>query len=151
MNKKIIIIIVIILLVVGGAGSYLILGRSSSGKESLPPQIQQEVIPTIPPSELGLTLSARSDNKALILEMTKLKDISAVDYELSYTSKGNISRGAIGHIDIKPTDTGIKRAIVLGTCSDVCHYDEEVSNIKLILKITKTDGKAYQAEQGFEL
>ena len=41
--------------------------------------------------------------------------------------------------------------IVLGTCSDVCHYDEEVSNIKLILKVTKIDGTIARVEETLEL
>lgn len=151
MNKKILIPVIIVIVLIIGGGAYFVAGRTT-GKELKEPQAQQEiVIPTIAPSDLGLSLSSRADKKAIILEIDKIQDISVIDYELSYTSKGNIPRGAIGHVEIKPTDTKIKKEIVLGTCSDVCHYDEGVSNIKLILKITKNDGKVYQTEQSFEL
>jgi len=36
--------------------------------------------------------------------------------------------------------------MIFGTCSDVCHYDSGVTDIDLIVKITKTDGKIYQVE-----
>ena len=61
------------------------------------------------------------------------------------------ARGAIGNIEVKSKDKLIKKEIVLGTCSDVCHYDLEVSDIKLILKVTKTDGKVYQSQKTLEL
>ncbi len=38
--------------------------------------------------------------------------------------------------------------MIFGTCSDVCHYDKDVTDVKLIVKVTKMDGKVYQAETG---
>ena len=50
-------------------------------------------------------------------------------------------------LDGKPYSHEVK----FGTCSDVCHYDKGVNNIKIILKIVRTDGKLYQSEKTLEL
>ena len=86
-----------------------------------------------------------SDGKRIIMEITETEDLTSIEYQLSYTSKGDIPRGVIGTAEVKGST--IRKEIILGTCSDVCHYDQDVSDIKLILKITKTDGKIYQVEK----
>lgn len=103
----------------------------------------------IAPEDLGITLTAGPGNKSVVLGVTKTSDITSLDYELSYMATVNgeeVSRGAIGHIDIKKKDQVVKQDITLGTCSDTCHYDTGVSEIKLTLKINKSDGKTYQAD-----
>ncbi|PIZ98072.1 MAG: hypothetical protein COX78_03885, partial [Candidatus Levybacteria bacterium CG_4_10_14_0_2_um_filter_35_8] len=60
-------------------------------------------------------------------------------------------RGAIGHVDIKEPGQSVNQEIVLGTCSDVCHYDQDVKSVKLVVKVTKTDGKVFQAEEKLDL
>lgn len=139
----------VIVLVVGG-----ILVFALNKKATPAPVVQapaEEVVSTIKPEEIGLSLTASSDNHKVILEVTNTSGISGFDYELSYTSKGDIPRGVIGHIDIKVAGKPVTQEITLGTCSDVCHYDVGVSNIKLILKVTKTDGTASQVEKSLEL
>ena len=91
-----------------------------------------------------------SDNRKVILEVTNTEGLAGLDYELSYIAKGELPRGVIGHIDVKQAGKAVRQEITLGTCSDVCHYDEDVSNIKLILKVTKTDGTVSQAEKVLE-
>ncbi len=149
-NKNLIIFLVVGLIILVGAGVMLL----SSNKKA-PVQIEQipqeEKITTMKPEDVGLTLTASSGNKKVILEVANTKDISGLDYELSYTSKGNIPRGVIGHIDIKVAGKPATQEITLGTCSDVCHYDQDVSNIKLILKVVKTDGTTSKVEKSLEL
>ena len=111
----------------------------------------EEQVSVIKPEEIGLTLTAASGNRKIILEVENTEGLVGLDYELSYTSKGDIPRGVIGHIDIKEEGRSIRQEITLGTCSDVCHYDEDVSNIKLILKVAKTDGSVSQVEKSLEL
>ncbi|HZJ18671.1 MAG TPA: hypothetical protein VFD45_03580 [Patescibacteria group bacterium] len=151
MNKKYLIplIAAISLILVGGA-VYLFSQRNSSNQASLI-EPTMEVIPTIMPSDIGLTLTPGADGKRLYMEITNTKDIAGVDYELSYTTTDDIPRGAIGHVDIKTPGQKIKQEIILGTCSDVCHYDKDITNIKLIVKVTKTNGMVYQAEVETEL
>src|SRR5665811_833728 len=101
MNKKYLIplIAAISLILVGGA-VYLFSQRNSSNQASLI-EPTMEVIPTIMPSDIGLTLTPGADGKRLYMEITNTKDITSVDYELSYTTTDDIPRGAIGHVDIK--------------------------------------------------
>lgn len=146
-NRKVVIaggIVVLLVLFLG----FLFLSNKSSNNQNnqdtsaLPTQIP---VPTITADSLGLTLKAGAGGKTVIVTLANVTGITAVEYELSYTSKGDIPRGAIGQLDL--TKKPVSKEITLGTCSDKCHYDEEVSNIKIVLKITKDDGKVYQAEQ----
>lgn len=145
-NRNVLIVgtvaLVLIILVVG----FLVFNKFSQtqntqGVNSIPTQIP---IPTITADSIGLTLKAGVSGKTVIASVTNTNGISAIDYELSYTSQGNIPRGAIGQFDL--TKKPVSKEITLGTCSDVCHYDQGVSNIKIVLKVTKTDGKVYQAQ-----
>lgn len=135
--------VVLLLLIIGG----VIVLTTKKTVKTTPVAVQQEqAIPTIVASEIGLSLTMSSDGKKVIMQIAKTTGLSSVDYELSYTSKGDIPRGAIGHVDVK-TGQPINQEITLGTCSDVCHYDQDVTNIKLVLKVTKLDGNVYQVEQ----
>ncbi len=148
MKNKNLIIGVVALLVVLIIGGIFVL---SSGKKAAPIVVDQtpaeEKVTTIKPEDIGLTLTESADLKKVIMEVANTNGISSLDYQLSYTSKGNIPRGAIGHIDIKIAGKPVTQEITLGTCSDVCHYDQDVTNIQLILKVTKTDGITSQAEK----
>lgn len=149
-NKKLITFLAIGLVVLVGAGVLIL----SSNKKAEPPQEQvpaEEQISMIKPEDIGLVLTATTGNRTVILEVKDTKGLTGLDYELSYISKGDIPRGVIGHIDIKEEGKPVRQEITLGTCSDVCHYDEDVSDIKLILKIARTDGTTSQTEKSLEL
>lgn len=146
-NKKAISLVAIILIVIL-IGGYFVLSSNKKGVSTPVEQVPiEDQVSTIKPEEIGLSLKTSADNRKVILEVANVQDLSGLDYELSYTSKGDIPRGIIGHIDIKQAGKTVRQEITLGTCSDVCHYDEDVSNIKLILKVTKTDGTVAQAEK----
>lgn len=150
-NKKLITFLIIGLVVLVGAGVLVL----SSDKKTAPKRVEQvpveEQIFTIKPEDIGLVLTGSSDNGKIILEVKNTEGLAGLDYELSYTSKGDIPRGVLGHIDVKQEGKPVKQEITLGTCSDVCHYDQDVSNIKLILKVAKTDGTTSQVEKSLEL
>lgn len=150
-NKNLVIAIVVGAVVLVGVGIFVL----SSGKKPAPVPIVQvpseEIVSTMKPEEIGLSLTASADSKKVILEVANTQGVAGLDYELSYTSKGDIPRGVIGHIDIKIAGKPVTQEITLGTCSDVCHYDQDVANIKLILKVTKTDGTTSQVSQSLEL
>ena len=150
-NKNLIIFLVVGLVVLVGAGALIL----SSSKKAAPVQVDQtpseEKVFTIKSEDIGLSLTASADGKKVIIEVANTKDIVGLDYQLSYTSKGDISRGAIGKIDVKQPGKSVGLEIPLGTCSDVCHYDQDVKDIKLILKVVKTDGTTSQVEKSLEL
>jgi len=145
-NQKVIIGIVAVLLIL--VGGYFLFFSNKTNRETAvtEPEVPEETILTLLPEEIGLTLTAIDNNRKVLMEITKTSGLSSLEYELSYTSKGDIPRGVLGTIDIK-SNKPIKHEIVLGTCSDVCHYDQDVSNIKVILKVTKSDNKVYQSEK----
>jgi hypothetical protein len=149
-SKNLIVILVIGLVVLVGLGILIF-----SGKKPAPAPVAQtpseDVVSTMKPEEIGLTLTMSKDNKKVVFEIANTEKLTSLDYELSYTSKGDVPRGAIGHIDIKQAGKTVEQDITLGTCSDVCHYDQDVSNVKLILKVVKTDGSVSQVEKSLDL
>ncbi len=146
-NQKVIIAGAIALIAILVGGVFVL----SSSKKPVQAPVEQvpveEQVTLIKPEDIGLSLTTTADNRKVILEVSKTNGLSALDYELSYTSRGDIPRGVIGHVDIKQEGKSVKQEIVLGTCSDVCHYDEDVSSIKIILKVSKTDGSTSQVEK----
>ena len=149
-NKNLIIFLIVGLLIVVGAGA-LILAPNKKVEPVVEQAPLEEQVFVIKPEDIGLTLTMSADGKKVIIEVANTKGIVGLEYQLSYTSKGDISRGAIGNIDIKQPGKSARLEIPLGTCSDVCHYDEDVSEVKLILKVAKTDGTTSQAEKSLEL
>ncbi len=141
-NRSLIIAGVIILILLVGGGIFL--ATKKSPKPAIPVQQSEEIL-TLSPLDIGLSLTMGRDGKRVVMEIAKTEGLTAIEYQLSYTSKGDIPRGVIGTLDVKGNI--IKKEITLGTCSDVCHYDQDVSNIKVILKVTNTDGKVYQVEK----
>lgn len=155
MGKKLVIIFAVLVfigLIIGGYAIFL------SNKPVLTPtpansvsEENSDVIPTIPPSDLGLTFTARSDKKAVKFVIANTDDITGVDYAISYTTKSkegeDVPQGLIGSasVDLENKKIEIKYR-ELGTCSSgKCRYDVVVSPITLTLKITKKNGKAYQS------
>lgn len=154
-------IAVVALIILFAAAYFFIVKGFSQSPTTQQFKNPQEQIKKIDPSEIGMTLVPRSDNKAIIFEVTKLSGIKSFEYSAEYDAnvKDNetgqtavVPRGVQGTIDIKPTDTGMKREIELGTCSrNVCNYDNVVSGIKFTVKITYTNGKVGAIEQTVNL
>lgn len=155
MQQKHMIIIAIaavVLLLVGG-GAFFFMSSNHPQKVAQQADDQQEVIPTLAPDAIGMDLTSVRGGKAVTLQVAKVDGISSIDYEVTYTANNNnntIPRGVIGHIDITPGNA-VKQDVILGTCSDVCHYDTVVSPVKFTLKVAKTDGKIYQVEKSISL
>lgn len=151
-NKNLLIGLSLALLIILGGG-YFVLFASKSKVSEVPPPPPEEIVLTLKPQDIGLTLIARADKKAVKFEITKASDITAVEYQLTYSAKGDIPRGAIGNTEVKAgQDMVASNYIDLGTCSsNKCKYDEVISPVKLLLKVTKKDGKVYQVEASLDL
>lgn len=159
-NQNLIIGVVIGVMILVGGGIFVL----SSNKKAVQAPVKQtpveNEIATLYPDEIGLDLATRSDNKKVVFKIEKPQGIKTIEYELTWGAKvedkssgsildvvqGTTSNGPI-EINGKPYKSA---EIVMGTCSDVCHYDIGVNNIKIILKITKTDGKLYQSQKTLE-
>jgi len=149
-NKNQIIVLIVIAVLIVGALAFFALNRKAAPVQVTEQVPVEEKVSTIKPEDIGLTLTATQNNQKVILEVANTTGIAKLDYELDYTKKGDIPVGVIGEPTVKPGQP-VKQEIVLGTCSDVCHYDEDVSNIKLTLKVTKTDGSVSQTVQTLDL
>ena len=152
-KKLLIILSAVLVLLVVVVGAFLFI--NSQPKNSGEPVAQQnQVVPTLKPEDIGMTLSlitsGKFANNGVDMKISKVSDISSIDYEMAYVSKGDIPRGAIGHVDVQ-NGAAIDQQLPFGTCSDVCHFDSEVHDVKVTLKVTKTDGKAYQVEAPFQM
>ncbi|OGH16956.1 MAG: hypothetical protein A3C22_01225 [Candidatus Levybacteria bacterium RIFCSPHIGHO2_02_FULL_37_10] len=144
-DKKILIGAAVLILVIIGGAVFLLNSKKSTQTTDT---VEEEQILTLSAEEIGLTLSMAEDGKDVTMRVDNAEDITSIEYELSYNSEGDIPRGAIGTVEVK--GRLIEKKITLGTCSDVCHYDENVTDVKIILKVTKTDGKIYQVEKALE-
>lgn len=164
-NKKIFIIILIVILLLG-IGYFLFLRQTASKKQPDQNQTQIQSGPeNLSPDEIGLTLKASENKKQIKFSITKMSDIKAIAYQLTYeadSTKQEISeggepkvqRGIIGDVkEIQSGDTSYESPwIDLGSASkNVVRYDTGVESVNLILKITKTNGKIYQAEKNLDL
>jgi len=154
-NLSIAVGVVIVLVVLAGVFFAIRSSRNSANQQTnqVPTATDQPIL-KVAAADLGITLTAGPANQTAILGVADTQDIVSLDYELSYMATVNgaqVARGAIGHIDIKSKGTPIKQDITLGTCSDVCHYDVGVTDIKVTLKINKSDGKTYQSDLALSL
>jgi hypothetical protein len=149
-NKKtllaVIIGLVVIIIVVAAV---MVFGKGTAKQAQTPQEQAIQVVPTISEEEIGFSFTAGPANHTVILELAKPEGIKSVEYTFTYTDKNDIERGAQGELDLKKTPAA--KELTLGTCSDVCHYDEGVSSVKIILKVTKDDGKIYQLQKTLDL
>jgi hypothetical protein len=139
MKKKWLILLVVALglLIIGGV--LLFSGKKAKNTALLTPT-PAPAITEIPLEERPyVRLIPRTDGKELTLEISRLKGIQAVEYELTYLSD-DLSRGVIGSIDLK-SEEEISRKLTLGSCSrNVCKYDENVTEGSLLLRFRGEKG-----------
>jgi len=147
-NRKVVVSIgiVIILLLFGAFFIFTRLSGQTQIGSSEPTPIP---ILTLQPGDIGLSFTVSSSGQRGTMEIAETDDIASVDYQLTYNaivSGQPTSRGTIGHVDVKNPGETVSQEMVFGTCSDTCHYDTGITDVKLIVKVTKTDGKIYQVE-----
>lgn len=153
-NKLYLIIAAVVLVILVAGGAFFVLSQKKTDAPITEDQTQQVL--TLAPEAVGLDVTFRDDNKAMKFTLNNASDITAAEYQISYTKQLNgdqVPEGLIGDVDITPgsktAGTGYRE---FGTCSSgVCRYDTVVSSIKLTLKISKTDGKIYQVEKTIDL
>ncbi len=147
---------VIILLIIGGV-FYVVYSQNKSTEFSNPNGTTSDSqVQTITAEELGLVITVRPDNLAVKFKLNKADDIKHVDYQITYMhvvedSPDPVSEGVTGEMNIAQdgiTETDYR---TFGTCSATCRYDKEVSDVKLVLKVEKKDGKIYSLEQAIPL
>ena len=79
----------------------------------------------------GLVISPkiRFDRQALIVAFSNLQKVNNVTYTLMYQTNGE-DQGVNGTLD-SSSGSSVTRELLFGTCSDVCRYHQNISNMKL--------------------
>lgn len=147
-RKTVVSLGIVILIVFFAAIFYFMSAKSSQNKSSTTTPFPTQVpVLTLSASDIGLTFTESADMHTGTMIITKTADIASVDYQLTYNalvSGQQVTRGTIGHVVVKKPGQQVSQDMKFGTCSDVCHYDSGITDVKLIVKVTKTDGKIYQ-------
>lgn len=148
-NKNLVVILAMVLVVLLGGGYFVLFANKTTAPST--PTTQEIQVLSLKPEDIGLKLSARDDKKAVKFTISRASDIASVDYELDYLAQGNIPRGAVG--TEKPANGIIDtKYIELGSCSSgKCKYDQGVTSVNLVLKVTKNDGKIYEVRSSLSL
>lgn len=162
-DKRIIAAIAVVVLILIGGGIFVM---SSQKPSSTKPMTEtsggdtQQVL-NMKMSDLGVVFTFRDDSKAAKFTVGKPDGISSIEYIMSYDAipanpeeggeGGTVNQAVFGTL---PNDKGSNpwetEYREFGTCSSGhCRYDQVKSDIKLTLKITKDNGKVYQAEQSY--
>src|SRR5579885_605025 len=101
-NKLYIIIAAVVVLILVGGGAFFVMSQ----KKAAPTQVGQEMqILTLSPEAVGLQTAFRDDNKAMKFTLTNASDITAAEYQISYTKVvdgDQVPEGLIGDVDITP-------------------------------------------------
>lgn len=161
-NKVVLIVIGVVAAIAVLAGGYFFLASRNATDEDTG-FIEEQIVEKISAEEIGLTMEAKSDKKAVKFLIEKADGIESIEYQVTYEadstaaekSEGGeprVQRGITGEARIDGGSTFESEWLDLGSCSkNVCRYDTGVSEVMLTLKIVKSDGKVYEVEQTLEL
>lgn len=155
-DKKIIAIVaaVVVILLVAVVG-FLLMSQNKSSSNNANDEIVGSDLPELSPEDIGMEVTLRDDNRAVMFELTNADDIESVEYVIEYeaeTEEGRANQGIFGVMNIG--EDGITKTDFreFGTCSaGRCRYDNVVSDVTITLKVTKKDGKTYQVIETVEL
>lgn len=102
-------------------------------------------------STVKVALKKTPDGKKAVISISNVPEkYSAIEYTFSYITSDNASRGVIGTIEVD--GASIEKEIVLGSCStNVCTYDEGVSDVKVELRFNTDTGEFRVFEKTFSL
>ncbi len=162
-NQKLVIIggVFVLLLLLGGG--FLVMSSQKKTNGTPTPSIEQFQIAKLSPKDIGLELVPKvlsNDGKQLKVVVSKISDIKRLDYEIVYEADvpqaelpegetvGRVERSIGGDVDITESDTEYESEFLdFGSASkNVVRYDTGVTEARIIMKVTKRDGKLYQVE-----
>lgn len=159
MNRKVLVIVgaVVLLLILGG-GFFILSSKKNTATET--PTTTDQTIQKLSPSDIDLQLTMSSDNKKVKVIVGNVTDITSLEYEITYDADipaselapgeegGQVERGFSDEAKITSADKKYEsKYFDLGSCSkNVCRYDTGVKEIKILMKVTKHDGKLYEVQ-----
>ena len=165
-NKKLLIPVVLFVLLALGGGSYFFLSKNSTSTsdEQADQGILEEIIPTLAPSEIGLKMVARADNRAVKLILSNSKKVSRIEFDLVYDADqasnfgedeggaGKVSRNVTDELAVDGKSPFETKYYDLGSCSSgKCRFDTGVTKVITQMKVTMLDGKIFQVEDSLDL
>ena len=173
-NTKVLIglIVVLVVLIVGGGLFFLYMKNTSSqaangtNAASSGDQSQEPTIGTMQPSDIGLQMVLRDDEKAIKFTADKLDGIKTLEWNFTYQadipledqtadnvgSKVTQEFGSDSPVDVEGKSSYDSQFRELGTCSSgTCRYDTGLTSVQLVMKVTKTDGSVYQIQDSINL
>ncbi|PJE62342.1 hypothetical protein COU88_05545 [Candidatus Roizmanbacteria bacterium CG10_big_fil_rev_8_21_14_0_10_39_6] len=142
MNKKIAAGSVVILIVVFGLVWWMISGKSNSSNS--PEQTEKvlmegEVMKQVEKSVKVQLVRDASGKKAILTIDGIPQKYTEIEYKLAYITGAGVPRGVLGTIQVDG-DT-YEKDIVLGSCStNICTYDEGVTEVDATLKFNSSSG-----------
>ncbi|GEM_PF-833684 len=123
---------------------FFFLISAATTEAKLLPQAKGKTVSTSTKSSgSGISISprVRSDRKALTISFGNLQNATSVSYTLTYQTNGQ-QEGAGG--TISSAGSSATRELLFGTCSkNVCRYHTNITNAKLEVRYSSTNGKTY--------
>jgi hypothetical protein len=158
-KKGLFIIIGVVLAIVVLVGGYFFITSRNASTADEETASDSEVVETLSAEELGLSIEAKPDGKAVKFIIEKAGDIKNIEYQLTYEAdstaqerseggEDRVQRGVTGEATISGGKTKYESEwLDLGSCSrNVCKYDSGVKSVDLTLKLVKKSGKTYEAQ-----
>lgn len=161
MNKKSTIIVgIIIILLLLGSGFFVLYSGKKQASNLTPTVSEEQPIGKLSPLDIGLSLVLSSNNRKVKVIVENVSDIKSLEYEITYDADipvselapgekgGQVERGFNDEAKITSSQTRYEsKEFDLGSCSrNVCRYDTGVDGVRLLMKVTKRDGKVYEVK-----
>ncbi len=118
---------IILLLVIGGV--FFFTGDVEAKLLPRFTNINKSVRQRVVSSGLVVSPKLRSDRRAIVLTLSNLQKVKNVTYTLMYQTDG-VDQGVGGTLD-SSSGSSVTRELLFGTCSDVCRYHSNITNMKL--------------------
>jgi len=169
-NQKLLIvaIVVLVLLIIGGGVGFLAMKNNASPTvdQTADSGDQEQTIGTMQPSDIGLQMVLRDDDKAIKFIANKLDGIKTLEWNFTYQAdipvedqsadnagnKVTQEFGSDNPVNVQGKSSYDSVFRELGTCSSGhCRYDTGITSVDLIMKVTKTDGSVYQIKDSINL
>jgi len=164
----IIAIVVLVLLIIGGGVGFLAMKNNASptADQTAYSGDQEQTIGTMQPSDIGLQMVLRDDDKAIKFIANKLDGIKTLEWNFTYQAdipvedqsadnagnKVTQEFGSDNPVNVQGKSSYDSVFRELGTCSSGhCRYDTGITSVDLIMKVTKTDGSVYQIKDSINL
>ncbi|MDO8269268.1 MAG: hypothetical protein Q7T54_01190 [Candidatus Levybacteria bacterium] len=110
-----------------------------------PEETVEEQAIQMSPEDIGLKLTANSNNTEVTMEITDVSKFNSFEYEMNYDAEIDgemVPRGAIGSGDVEVGETTIRKEITIGTCSSgKCKYDTGVAKVSFVIRLNLKDGQ----------